>query len=187
MKKVFWVLVLLISLGLLRWGWFWMTHSRKYRPPDYSRLTSLLASRQWEQADLETARLVSAIALDATTPENALGNRWFKLSGLIVLEDFPCQELHQIDQLWREASGDRFGFTPQRAIWNVVDRNQYPDPFRFYDAFQEQVGWKSGGRSEAESPIGHFPTYTWMQAIAQTGEPWIEMGGLFYQKLPTCK
>ncbi len=186
MKKFLGILIILISIFTLRQGWFWVTTSRTYRIPEYSKLKSLLAAKQWKEADWETVHLMKTIAFDATTPETAFGNQWFKLSGSVVLGDFPCQELRQIDQLWREASGDRFGFTTQNKIWHTVKRNNYPDQFRFYDTFQKHLGWSDYPYQETTPPVGYFPTYRWMEEIAASGEPWLDVGGAIYQKLSTC-
>jgi hypothetical protein len=188
MKATYWISIVVVGTAILGGGYGWATRSTHYRTPDYTQLEALLATQQWDAADQETTRLMRDIAFDATTPDNAFGHSWLQLSGSVIVEDFPCQELRQIDVLWREASGDRFGFTPQANIWHQINPDLQPYSFDFdaYDVFQKQIGWMDDDETVAEKPTGYYPSSDWMQAIFQTGEPWMEMGRVIYDKLPTC-
>jgi len=186
MKYSFVLSIILIGSISLYGTYRWLSTSKTYHTPDYRLLKSLLKAKNWQAADTETTWLMQTIALDATPPENALGHRWFKLSGTVVLEDFPCQELSRIDQLWRDASGDRFGFTPQSRIWSRVNPDHKPYNFDAYKAFEKQVGWGTPTNPD-EASRGYFPSNGWMESLAQTGEPWMEVGNSVYQKLASCE
>lgn len=188
MKYIYGIPIAIAGAAILVWGYGWMARSTDYRTPNYAQLEVFLKAQQWDAADAETTRLMHDIAFDATIPEKAFGHYWFKLSGVAIVEDFPCQELQRIDTLWREASGDRFGLTPQADLWRQVNPNIQPYSFDFeaYDAFQKRIGWLDGDATAPEKPMGYYPSSDWMQAIFQTGEPWMEMGRVIYDKLPTC-
>ncbi|MBD2013821.1 GUN4 domain-containing protein [Microcoleus sp. FACHB-53] len=83
---------------------------------DYTRLRDLLATRQWQEADKETYRVM----LKAT---GRYKTRDFINSYLTIesIEQFPCQDLYIIDQLWILYSGGRFGFSVQKRLWESVE------------------------------------------------------------------
>ncbi|MEP0786261.1 GUN4 domain-containing protein, partial [Coleofasciculus sp. FACHB-129] len=95
------------------------------------------------------------------------------------IREMPCKHLKTLDQLWRQASGDRFGFGIQRRIWESSPVN------RDYTKFGEAVGWKQNGTwlkfndltaKESASngsalPIGHFPWYSWQVQEPTETEP----------------
>ncbi|MBD2743478.1 pentapeptide repeat-containing protein [Coleofasciculus sp. FACHB-1120] len=95
------------------------------------------------------------------------------------IREMPCKHLKTLDQLWRQASGDRFGFGIQRRIWESSPVN------RDYTKFGEAVGWKQNGTwlkfndltaKESASkgsvlPIGHFPWHSWQVLEPTKTEP----------------
>lgn len=122
-------------------------------PGDYVRLRSLLSLGEWQAADKETARLI----LKASGRES-----WLKVSDI---EKFPIQELHNIDKIWREASGNRFGLTVQKRIWqNVLDSKK--TPWQAWRDFCDRVGWRVKGNWVAHNrlnftsnaPVGELPS-----------------------------
>ncbi len=75
-----------------------------------SPLRALLAAGEWRAADHETLRLLIADA---------------DVGGYIGLDPdeaatVDCDLLRSIDAAWREASDDRFGFTPQAEALRVA-------------------------------------------------------------------
>lgn len=115
---------------------------------DYSRLRSLLAAGDFWRADQETFRIVGAI--------NAQ---------LKPTEEFPCEALHTLDQLWLEHSEGRFGFSVQQQIWSEVLATSSKQPIT--DAayqFCTRVGWDNCGLPynqfsfNSSAAYGHLPT-----------------------------
>jgi hypothetical protein len=49
------------------------------------------------------------------------------------------QELHLIDKMWREYSGDRFGLTVQKQIWQSILDNQKTH-WQAWCSFGDRVG-----------------------------------------------
>ncbi|WP_293336512.1 serine/threonine-protein kinase [Microcoleus sp. CAWBG58] len=78
---------------------------------DYTRLRDLLAAGKWKEADGETLNVM----LKAAKREK---EGWFVDSESI--ENFPCDDLRTIDQLWVKYSQGRFGFSAQKRIWLEV-------------------------------------------------------------------
>jgi hypothetical protein len=115
---------------------------------DYRNLQELLDGRQWQQADMETYRLMCDAMRKAT------------LSGLSIkdIQNFPCEDLQMVDQLWREHSNDRFGFSIQKRLFE----EEGGDP----EAFFRRLGWYRNGIwiaysdvvwLEGKAPLGHLP------------------------------
>lgn len=81
--------------------------SDKYR---YGLLQDLLAQGNWQEADLETTRVMLEIATQANHDD-------LKPNDVMI---FPCSALHLIDRLWLEYSDHRFGFSVQRQIYTEL-------------------------------------------------------------------
>ena len=125
---------------------------------NYENLKSLLETKEWMEADKETARLIRAIVRKTTDFEEVTQ---------VALNWFPCADLETIDSLWREHSGDQFGFSIQRKI--------YHDSSQDRDEFGDKTGWRikdaNGNaywRSNTEfyynveaSSKGHLPSSLW--------------------------
>ncbi len=113
-------------------------------PADYVRLRSLLAAGKWQEADTETA----ALMLKASGREG-----WLRVADV---EKFPVQELRTIDKIWREYSGDRFGLTVQKRIWqNVVDTHK--TEWKAWCCFGDAIGWRVKGNWLAHSSLNFTP------------------------------
>ncbi len=124
----------------------------------YERLEELLAAQQWKDADEETLNIMLKIA-------NREDEGWLDSASL---QNFPCQELTKLDQLWVEASGGKFGFSVQKKIY-VDDCGGQPngqyDGEAWY-CFADKVGWRVNEEWLAYSqltfdtitaPRGHLP------------------------------
>lgn len=101
--------------------------------PNYAQLETYLQNKQWQQADVETDKLLLKIAgeksaLDAQTSQK-----------------IPCKSLQTIDQLWTENSNGRFGFTPQKKVYLATgnDFNDYVEST--YEAFGDRLSWRIFG------------------------------------------
>jgi len=118
----------------------------------FSDLETFLQNHQWEEADGETARLMIRLSGDETETQ-------FKID---ALNDFSCNELLEIDGLWKKYSQEKFGFTIQKNIWSRSRRD--------FDIFSSKVGWRIGNTWLEESdlkydltaPQGHLPSLHWI-------------------------
>jgi eukaryotic-like serine/threonine-protein kinase len=101
--------------------------------PNYTPLETYLQNKQWQQADIETDKLILKVAgeksaLDAQSSEK-----------------IPCKSLQKIDRLWTENSDGRFGFTPQKKVYLATgnDFNDYVEST--YEAFGDRLSWRIFG------------------------------------------
>jgi hypothetical protein len=116
---------------------------------DYTRLRQLLADGNWKKADQETVAVMLKVA----------GKEKECLLDIKSIENFPCQALRTLDQLWVEYSNNRFGFSVQRRIWREVKESP--------EAFDVRVGWPVEGywlnyeelNFSLNAPPGHLPAY----------------------------
>jgi hypothetical protein len=112
---------------------------------DYGKLDELLKTGQWQAADLET----KAIMLRIVGREDYLPRE--------IIDEFPCEPLDIVDQLWLHRSGNRFGFSVQVRILQEVAGN--------WEKFGDLVGWrvnqvwltKYDRRYNLQAPTGHLP------------------------------
>ncbi|WP_438822818.1 GUN4 domain-containing protein [Planktothrix pseudagardhii] len=85
------------------------------------------------------------------------------------IDNFPCEDLRTIDQLWVKYSNGRFGFSVQKRIYQSLGGTRSYDP-KVWEAFGDQVGWRVGGSwlyySELEfnqtADISHLPWVDWL-------------------------
>lgn len=128
-------------------------------PPDldYQPLQDLLAAARWQEADEQTRRLMlQAVGLPK---ERYLSEAEF--------QEFPHPVLVAIDRLWREYSGDRFGFSRQNQIWRQIGGWDTDANYDTWLHFGTQVGWRRGFWLSPpdlafglHAPVGHLPA-TW--------------------------
>lgn len=114
---------------------------------NYTRLQDLLVARKYKEADQETARLMLWVACREK-------EGWLDTESI---NEFPCQDLRTIDQLWVQNSNGRFGFSVQKEIYNQIGKN--------WVKFADQVEWSVAGKTkgyeqlmfEMRAPKGHLP------------------------------
>lgn len=121
---------------------------------DYSTLQHLLAQYKWQEADIETAKLMLQV----------MGkNYWNEVYKEDIL-NFSCQAFHKIDQLWQQYSHSYFGFSVQQSIWNEIGGQvDYETEKRLGD----RLGWRKEGnwlnydqltfKLSPTTPMGHLP------------------------------
>ncbi|WP_375470440.1 GUN4 domain-containing protein [uncultured Nostoc sp.] len=138
---------------------------------DYTTLKNLLASGSWKEADEETSRVILAIA--NREKESQLDRE--------SLDNFPCNELRAIDNLWVKYSNGRFGFSVQKRIYRElggVKRSYHP---YIWEQFGSKVGWVKGGgwlgyeneiTFDTAAPEGHFPAGTGSFVNGIEGRTW---------------
>ncbi len=79
--------------------------------------------------------------------------------------EFPCKDLHTIDQLWVKYSDGRFGLSIQKTIWESIGGNLNGN-YEIIKIFSDQVGWWEQGSflcyreltfNSKKARIGHLP------------------------------
>ncbi|WP_286826497.1 GUN4 domain-containing protein [Microcystis sp. LSC13-02] len=104
------------------------------RGVNYSRLQQLLAAGKWKEADQETFKVMLQVA----------GR---EREGRLRIEDidnFPCEDLRTINQLWLNYSNGKFGFSVQKEIYESLrGTREYNE--RVWNKFGDRVGWRKGG------------------------------------------
>ncbi|XP_002974959.2 tetrapyrrole-binding protein, chloroplastic [Selaginella moellendorffii] len=91
----------------------------------YQVLKQRLEAGEWEAADEETRRLLYVLAGEA-----AAKRKWVYFSEAKFI---PARDLQTLDSLWRQYSGNKFGYSVQRRIWKSVASN--------WSLFFRKVGW----------------------------------------------
>jgi GUN4-like len=113
-------------------------------------LKDLLAAHKWQEADTETANLLSSYTGGVSS--------------------FSYEDLRTIDRLWIEHSNCLFGFSVQKAIYQRINdtyqqiggtRDYMKEP---WEEFAYQVGWYKNNEWIAQhctfaltAPKGHLP------------------------------
>jgi hypothetical protein len=100
---------------------------------NYTRLRDLLAAGQWKEADRETKVVMDSGVL-----------------GMERIDEFPCEDLRIINQLWLHYSNGKFGFSVQKEIYESLGGKRSSElTFEAYEEawekFYNHVGWKRGG------------------------------------------
>lgn len=126
------------------------------RGVDYTNLRDLLAAGKWKEADKETRKVM----LKATRQED---QGYFTSESI---DNFPCDDLRTIDQLWVKYSQGRFGFSVQKKIWLAEGgKIDYETECKLGD----RVGWlrwvsyseewlgDSDLTYNLQAPVGHLP------------------------------
>jgi serine/threonine-protein kinase len=121
---------------------------------NYHKLEQLLKAGNWVESDQETARKMLEVA--GRTKERNLRDS--------DIDNFPCEDLRTIDQLWVKYSNGRFGFSVQKRIYRSLGGSwSYEE--KVWEAFGDQVGWRVGGswldykdlKFNQTAPVGHLP------------------------------
>jgi hypothetical protein len=139
---------------------------------DYTKLRDFLAQSKWKEADKETAKVMLQVA-------NRTSSGWLRIEDI---DNFPCEDLRTIDQLWLEYSSGRFGFSVQAKIYRSLGGTQkllekiwnafWAGGMREYNekiwyAFGDKVGWRVDNswnykiKYDLEAPQGHLPWFGW--------------------------
>ncbi len=122
---------------------------------DYNPLRNLLAAGKWQEADKETAKAM----LQAAGRVISLGRE--------NIDNFSCEDLRIIDQLWLESSQGKFGFSVQKDIYQSLGgtREYYSEVWK---NFGVRVGWSEENGRDYDSltysltaPSGHLPWTGW--------------------------
>jgi hypothetical protein len=135
------------------------------RQIDYTNLESLLQAQNFRAADLETEKIMLAVA-------NREKERWLRTEDA---EKFPCKELRTIDQLWLKYSRGKFGISVQQKIYQSLGgtREYNGDVWR---SMGDRVGWRQRGQWLSYSdynfsqtaPSGHLPASVWVGGVGSS-------------------
>ena len=127
---------------------------------DYSKLEDFLQAEQWQAANQETAKLMLKVA-------NRDQEGWLDRDSI---ENFPCDVLSQIDRLWLNNSGGKFGFSVQKKIC-IEDCGGNPDGQAdevAWFCFAEAVGWR-----ENQEWLGYPQEATFDTSALKGHLPWV--------------
>ena len=150
---------------------------------DYTELSELLEAEKWKEADQETGKVMC----------QAAGRESRSLLQVEDINNFPCEDLSIIDQLWLNYSTERFGFSVQREIYNSLGgAREYFDSVWFQ--FCEQVGWCSRTKWgiwicvsysdltwNLKAPRGHLPVVLPLRRCSHVVFLEHSVGNVFYR------
>ncbi len=97
-------------------------------------MRNLLAAGKWKEADRETERCMLKVARREKED-------WLREGDI---DNFPCEDLRTIDQLWVKYSNGKFGFSVQKQIYQSLGGTRQYDS-KIWEAFGDKVGWRQGG------------------------------------------
>ena len=104
------------------------------RGVNYEKLRDLLAAGKWKEADQETNSCMLKVARREK-------EGWLRIEDI---DNFPCEDLRTIDQLWVKYSRGKFGFSVQKQIYQSLGGTRQYDS-KIWKAFGDRVGWRQGG------------------------------------------
>ena len=137
---------------------------------DYRKLRDYLAQGKWKKADDETTRVMLAVAKREKEGWLNEGN----------IDNFPCEDLRTIDQLWVKYSGGKFGFSVQKRIYQSFGGTRQYNR-EIWEKFGNKVGWRGKNSPDItflnEAPEGHLPG-------SRSG--WVRWWW-FFSRVQTCK
>ncbi len=144
-------------------------------PSKYLQLREFVANQKWKEADKETYRLMLQVA-------GREDQGWLHIEDI---DNFPCEDLRTIDQLWVKYSQGHFGFSVQKEIYfGLGGTREYNE--KVWQKFGDQVGWRKGGEwSPYEfyffelrdtTPDGHLPTINVTWEVFYSGILYFEQG-----------
>jgi hypothetical protein len=154
---------------------------------DYINLRNLLAAKKWKEADEETARVMLKVA--DREEEGSLD--------VESIDNFPCQDLRTIDQLWVKYSDGRLGFSVQKRIYQSLGgTSQYNR--EVWEKFGDKVGWRKNNQwlyytdltFSEEAVLGHLPGcggfWVWVSGVKPLGVKPLGLECLF-SRVETCR
>ncbi|MEA5533100.1 GUN4 domain-containing protein [Crocosphaera sp. XPORK-15E] len=122
---------------------------------DYTKLRDFLAEGKWREANQETANVMLQAA-------NRVSERWLRIEDI---DNFPCEDLSTVDQLWVHYSQGKFGFSVQKKIYvddlgGTKEHNE-----EIWQQFCDRVGWTKTIVNKTNityklldsTPLGHLP------------------------------
>ncbi|PSB14257.1 hypothetical protein C7B76_16825 [filamentous cyanobacterium CCP2] len=110
-------------------------------------------------------------------------------------EFFPCNDLQTINELWKDASKGRFGFSAQQEVWKYIENNsraeqQIQVDGTFLEQFGDLLGWRTSNiwidyNAAIKKIIDSNALRSWIEEAPQGHLPmiplvgwWCWMGGM---------
>ncbi|OYE04593.1 GUN4 domain-containing protein [Nostoc sp. 'Peltigera membranacea cyanobiont' 232] len=120
-----------------------------------NQLETYLMNGQWRDADQQTLKII--IQMQGREDWELFDTEW--------LENFPCEYLHILDQLWLKYSNGKFGFTVQKQIWQECGSSRSYGSN--WEQFKNRVGWLVNQEMivygeivfDISAPEGHLPCW----------------------------
>jgi serine/threonine protein kinase len=148
---------------------------------DYTNLQNLLAAKKWREADEETARVMLKVA--GREKEGGLNTE--------SIDNFPCEDLRTIDQLWVKYSNGRFGFSVQKRIYKSLGGTREYDS-EVWEKFGDKVGWRKKNKwlcdkdftFSEKAPEAHLPHgggWFWFRSDVGVNS------GVLFSRVETCR
>ncbi|MCM0589858.1 MAG: GUN4 domain-containing protein [Gloeotrichia echinulata CP02] len=134
----------------------------------YQKLEKLLQARKWQEADLETAKIIYVIS-HKELPEDSLYRRTYFENVFSVehIRVLPRKDFNNINKLWLKYSNGRFGFSVQKRIWKRLGGGSDTtyNSEEIQEKFGDEVGWRKEGdwvyysdiHYSRTAPSGHLP------------------------------
>ncbi len=98
---------------------------------NYQKLESLLKQQMWQEADLETTKIMFQIS-------NRQDDEWLRVQDIT---NFPSEVLRSINWLWLTRSYGRFSFSIQAKIYRDLGGTKDYDE-EIWKQFGDKVGWR---------------------------------------------
>lgn len=118
----------------------------------YVKLRDHLAAGEWREAEDE----LREVLIQAAGPA-AVKRGWVYFSEVKFI---PVEDMRTMDELWRAASGGKFGYSVQREMW-VQQRRQWTKFFKAIEWVQGENNiykkWPQEFDYSQEAPRGHLP------------------------------
>jgi hypothetical protein len=158
---------------------------------NYTKLRDLLAAGKWKEADQETGKVMC----QAAGREN---EEWLRIEDI---DNFPCEDLRTINQLWLHYSSGKFGFSVQKEIYESLGGTREYNK-EMWDKFGDRVGWRKGGENWLYyknltfnlelAPQAHLPAKVWVRrsllfSILSLGGDWALWGDVLFSRAKTCQ
>lgn len=150
-------------------------------PPklNYQDLEDNLLTGNFQEADLITRTLILQSARRET-------EEWLRIADI---QNFPCRNLSEIDQLWTTHSDEKFGFSVQQEIYQRLNDTDASDADIWQD-FSDSVAWRANNdwirydllTFDESAPLGHLPR--WGVSVGGFGQ-WV-LPSEFLQRVESC-
>ncbi|ACK69507.1 GUN4 domain protein [Gloeothece citriformis PCC 7424] len=156
---------------------------------DYTQLRDFLKQGKWKEADQETSRVMCQAA-------NRTSEGWLRVEDI---NNFPCEDLRTINQLWLHYSKGKFGFSVQAEIYHSLGGTREYNR-EIWEKFCDRVGWRKEGDwlchydltfSLEDAPRDHLPGFGagvfWSGDVGAGAEDvWLWCGMGLFSRVKTC-
>jgi hypothetical protein len=122
-----------------------LTIETRLQKQRYQQLEEYLKNGRWKEADEETYRLMI----------QAVGNEEGQWLTPEDIDNFPCEDLRIINQLWLHYSHWKFGFSVQKEIYQSLGGTREYNK-EIWEKFGDRVGWRVEGESLSYEDFFNF-------------------------------